>query len=176
MSASDASGGLPVRVKEETDGAVPGAASIAVLNLLRLSRLSERAGFYETALRSAEATASRLQPHPAAAPLMMSALRQIQNPPAQVILAGSPNAGNTEDLLRCVWCFSGRRPSLLRVADAASRECLAKYLPFVENIEWRDNPARAVVCRQGACREPTTEPLQLEAFLHDAENHPHEPG
>jgi uncharacterized protein YyaL (SSP411 family) len=176
MSASDVSGGLPVRVREETDGAVPSATSIAVLSLLRLSRLSERGDFYETALRSAEATASRLQPHPAAAPLMMSALRQILNPTAHVILAGSPDAGNAEELLRCVWSFAGRRPSLMRIADAASRESLAEHLPFVENIEWQDNPARAVVCRQGACREPTTESLRLEVLLHDAESHPHEPG
>ncbi|MCG6894224.1 MAG: thioredoxin domain-containing protein [Desulfobacteraceae bacterium] len=169
-SPADAAGVLPFRIKEETDGAVPGAASVALLNLFRLSRLTDRRVFAETARRSVQASASRLQRHPAAAPFVMSALRQLQNPPAHVIIAGNRSSESADALLRQVRTFFGPRPSLMRIADAGARASLAKHLPFVENIDWDASPARAYLCRQGACREPTTEADRLTAQLREIQD------
>jgi uncharacterized protein YyaL (SSP411 family) len=49
-----------LRVKEDYDGAEPSGNSVAVMNLLRLARMTNRAGFRESAERTLAAFASRL--------------------------------------------------------------------------------------------------------------------
>jgi len=57
----------------------------------------------------------------------------------------------------------------MRIAEARHRERLAGHLPFVAHFEWDASPARAHLCRQGACSDPTDDPARLSALLHETD-------
>src|SRR5208282_5540607 len=69
--ASDA--GLVMRLKEDYDGAEPSGNSVAVLNLLRLGRITGRSDFRAAAEATLAAFRERLSLTPAALPYMLAA-------------------------------------------------------------------------------------------------------
>ena len=81
---------LVLRVKEDYDGAEPSGNSVAVMNLLRLAQMTNRAAFRESAERTLAAFASRLQLAPVAIPQMLAACEFLLGEPREIILAGAP--------------------------------------------------------------------------------------
>src|SRR5271155_1742121 len=90
---------LIMRMKEDYDGAEPSGNSIAVLNLLRLARLTGRADFQESADRALAAFGSRIVAAPAGVPQMLAAYEFSISQPRQVVLVGAPREPDTSALL-----------------------------------------------------------------------------
>ena len=91
---------LVLRVKEDYDGAEPSGNSVAVMNLVRLAQMTNRAAFRESAERSLAAFASRLQLAPVAIPQMLTACEFLLGEPREIILAGALDSAEMRALLR----------------------------------------------------------------------------
>jgi len=65
---------FPMRVKEESDSALPSAGSVAAASMLRLSGLTGNMDFRETARKTIESSVSMMNRHPDFAPQMLVAL------------------------------------------------------------------------------------------------------
>jgi uncharacterized protein len=164
-SADDAEE-LLFRHKDAYDGALPSGNSVAAWNLLRLARLTGEAELEEAARRTLAAfgTAARA---PAGHTLWLLALDCALNPSFEVVIAGDPAAADTRAMLRA---FQARfLPHLVLLqrpeGDAPPIVALA---PFTLDQRSRGGKATAYVCRNQACRAPTTDVAQALANLEPA--------
>ncbi|HUP04371.1 MAG TPA: thioredoxin domain-containing protein [Bryobacteraceae bacterium] len=156
---------LIVRVKEDYDGAEPSGNSVAVMNLLRLARLWNRADFRESAERTLSAFATRLSAASFALPQMLAACELLLRAPREVVIAGERGAADTEALLRTLHSrFSPFRVTLL-VDSEATRASLAAGNPAIQAMGKVEGRAAAYVCANFACQLPVSEPGRLEALI-----------
>ncbi len=165
FSTAAGDGTLVVRIKEDYDGAEPSGNSVAVLNLLRLGQLLNRADFRSSAERALGAFAPRLAAAPVALPQMLVACEFFLAPPRQVVVAGARNGADTAALLRTLHArFMPNRVALL-VDSAETRRRLSAAIPEIESMAPADSRAAAYVCRNYACELPVSEAEKFAELL-----------
>ncbi len=158
-SADDAEE-LLFRHKEVYDGALPSGNSVAAWNLLRLGRLTGQAELEEHGRRTLTAFGSAAR-MPAAHTLYLLALDFALGPSFEVVVAGDAAAPDTQAMLAA---FRTRfLPHLVLLhRPEGDQPPIARLAPFVREQPSRAGKATAFVCRNYACRAPTTD---VEAAL-----------
>ena len=149
--------GLVLRVKEDYDGAEPSGNSVAVLNLLRLAQMTNRAAFRESAERTLAAFASRLQLAPVAIPQMLAACEFLLGEPREIILAGARDSAEMRALLRELHTRFVPNRVVLLVDSPEARRALAAGIPSIESMtrRWMDVRARTFAATiLASCRFP----------------------
>jgi hypothetical protein len=152
---------LVMRMKEDYDGAEPSGNSIAVLNLLRLARLTGRTEFQDSANRALAAFGPRVVAAPVGLPQMLAAYEFSLSPPRQVVIVGDPRKPDTRALLRALDFRFLPNSVVLLLNSEASRRFLAAHLPALESMTALGGKATAYVCENYTCKLPTTD---LESF------------
>jgi uncharacterized protein YyaL (SSP411 family) len=148
---------LLVRLKEQHDGAEPSGNAVSVMNLLRLSEITDNAGLREKAERTLAAFSATLGTHPVAMPHMASALARSLSAPKQIVLAGEPRDPALRVLQAEVYArYLPDRVLLFADGGTGQRE-LSRYLPFLDGVTTIDRKPAAYVCEHYACRLPTTD-------------------
>jgi uncharacterized protein YyaL (SSP411 family) len=154
-----------LRLKEDYDGAEPAASSVSVLNLLTLVHLQSSGD----ALAKAERTLARYGPRIGAAaravPMMLCALSAWHAGYTQVVIAGTRTAADTAALRAEAARHYLPFAVVIPVEPGAGPRALGSMMPFVASMTPRDGRAAAYVCREFTCRQPVTDPRQLEAEL-----------
>jgi hypothetical protein len=152
-----------VRMKEDYDGAEPTASSVAVMNLLTLSHLSEEhaaawTGKIEKTLRL---FAQRLEQAGRAVPMMAAALSAYAAGPQQIVVIGDGDAaGLTKTLANRYLPFA----TTLSLTEQR-RDRIGAALPLVASMKRVDGRAAAYVCRNFTCGAPATSVEELEQAL-----------
>jgi uncharacterized protein len=156
---------LVMRPKDDYDGAEPSGNSVALLNILRLARMTGAGDFDDAANRTMNAFASRLGSAPAALPQMLAACEFYLGEPREIVIAGERNAADTVALAREVFLRfdPGRVLMLVDSPETASR--LAGGHPALASIVKVGGKAAAYVCRNYACQMPVSEPEKLAELL-----------
>ena len=155
-STSDDAEELLVRQKEIYDGAVPSANSVAMLNLLRLGRMSADPDLERKAARIDRAFSQGVRQAPAAHTQLLVAVDFARGPSYEVVIAGQSDAQDVRDMLRglrtqfvpnkvVLFRPDGESPEIARVAE------FTQYQPSIEG------QATAYVCRNYNCEFPTTD-------------------
>jgi len=162
-TAGDAA--LVMRMKEDYDGAEPSGNSVAVMNLLRLAQMIDRQDLREIANKAFLALASRLQNGQVGVPQLMVAYQFSLSKPKQIILVGDVSAADTQELLRVLHGRFVPEKIVMLVADDASRETLAGYLPVVETMTRLHGKASAYVCENYTCKLPTADAAKFAELL-----------
>ena len=165
MTRSDPDSDLILRVKEDLDDALPSAGSVACLNLIRLSALSDRQGFFDAAEKTLLAAQSRIAKIPSAAPQMLVALGMGVKKPIQVIIAGDPDEAGAKQLIQSVRSVFIPGRTIMVVNGAKNRERLARRLPFISFVRKVNDAATAYVCINRTCTQPITDPDALVKLL-----------
>jgi len=154
---ADDSEELLVRHKESYDGAVPSGNSVAMLVLLRLGRMTARPELEEKAEAVGRAFAGGVARAPVAHTQMMVAVDVAVGPSHEIVIVGKPGAEDTEAMLAALRTrFLPRKVVLFRPAGEA-KPPIAELAPFVEAQKALGGAATAYVCRNYACRQPTTD-------------------
>jgi uncharacterized protein YyaL (SSP411 family) len=156
---------LPLRMKNDHDGAELSGNSIATTNLLVLGALLDRADLRERAERTLALFAARLEESPVAMPLMLVAMAQAAAAPRHVVIAGRLQAPDTRALRRE---FDRRYlpDDLLLLADPADAAgALARLAPWTAAMAPIGGAATAYVCMDYACTLPTTRADEFAARL-----------
>ncbi|MCA1559156.1 MAG: thioredoxin domain-containing protein [Acidobacteria bacterium] len=165
FSTSGDDSSVLLRLKEDYDGAEPAASSISVLNLLTLAHLQSSSD----ALAKSERTLARYGPRIGAAaralPMMLCALSAWHAGYTQVVIAGTRNAADTAALHAEAARHYLPFGLVVPVEPGASQRTLGSLMPFLASMTPRDGRAAAYVCREFACRQPVTDPRELEAEL-----------
>jgi hypothetical protein len=147
---------LPVRPKELYDGALPSANSMALTNLLWLSRLSGNTRFAEKAQALVRAFAGTVARQPSAFTLFLCGLDFALQPGKDIVVAGDPSADDTRRLLAALnRGFAPNRLAQLKSGDNAAR--LAQFARYTDGLELVRGRTAAHMCEGSACRESVTD-------------------
>ena len=147
---------VPVRMKEDYDGAEPSANSIAALNLLRLGRMLHEGSLEEKARKILAAHAEQMEHMPSAVPQMLVALDLALAPPAQAVIAGS--RGESRHLLLEVSQTFRPRTAKILLDSVEAVEFFSKRSPAVRAMGPIDGKPALYECENFSCRALVTSP------------------
>ena len=163
LTADDAEA-LLARQKEFYDGAIPSANSVAMLNLLRLERVTADSDLAERAAAIGKTFGGGVQANPAGFTQMLVGVDFGIGPSHEVVIVGELGAEDTTALVTAL-----RQPLvpnkvvLLRPpGDAPPITQLAEYTQFHYAL---DGKATAYVCQNFECELPTTDVATMLELL-----------
>lgn len=149
---------LLVRSKEVYDGAVPSGNSVALLNLLRLARLTGRHELDQRAHDLLTACTAQLAAGPSSHCLTLCGVDYSVGPAAEVVLAGERQA--LQPMLQAL--RAQFRPNMVVLVRDDETDQVA---PFAAMHTALDGQPTAYVCHQQRCAPPTTDVAEMMALL-----------
>jgi uncharacterized protein YyaL (SSP411 family) len=156
---------LFIRKKETFDGAIPSSNSVALLNLLRLSRLTGKSEFETMADKLIEAMAVDVEEQPTAYTFFLSSLDFALGPTFEAVVCGGRHAQDTLKMLeRLMTEYLPNRVTLF-LPDGEKDSIIKKIAPFTANQTGQEGKATVYVCRNHSCLRPTTDPSEMLALL-----------
>ncbi len=167
FTAEDAEG-LLIRPKEIYDGAIPSGNSVALLNNLRLSRLTGDAELDKKGQAIADAFSRTIERAPSGYTQFISSLDFAMSDGYEVVIAGDADSADTKAMLHSLNSqFLPNAVVILRTKDnAAVISKLAPYSRFHASI---DGKATAYVCRNFSCNLPTTDIKQMLQYMNQGD-------
>ncbi|HEV8633005.1 MAG TPA: thioredoxin domain-containing protein [Chloroflexota bacterium] len=151
------------RPKDLYDSATPSANAVAADVLLRLALLTGETAYHDRAVRSLEAIAPVAARAPQAFGRWLCAVDFALGQPVEIAIVGDPGAEATAELLRAV---RGRFvPNKVVALRAPGDEEAAGAVPLLAGRDQLDGRPAAYVCRNFACRAPTSDPDELARQL-----------
>ncbi|MFZ2196518.1 MAG: hypothetical protein WAV13_02210, partial [Thermodesulfovibrionales bacterium] len=156
-----------VRKKEIYDAAVPSGNSVAMLNLLRLGRMTGDPDLEEKAVKTGCAFANTVVEYPAAYTQLMVAVDFATGSPCEIVIAGDSQAEDTKALLQALRSeFLPNIVVLLRPSEQKSPD-IDRISGFTESCGSPDGKARAYICRDRNCQLPTSDISRMLEMLND---------
>jgi uncharacterized protein len=165
FSTAEGDSSLVLRMKDDYDGAEPSGNAIALLDLLRLAHVTDRADFRDAAERTLRALGPKMTGQPVAVPQMLVALDYSEAKRREVVIAGDRDAESTRAFLRS---FRGRflpHSILLLIDSDQTRRDLAQFFPAAEATREIDGRPTAYVCENYACQLPTNQLSKFDELL-----------
>jgi uncharacterized protein len=141
--------------KEIYDGASPSGNSVAMLNLLRLSRLNGNTIYKEMASRVSKTFSAEVKESPSAHTFLLLGVEFVVGPAYNVTLVGDPSEEGMANLRKAL-------RELYLPNTVVSLKPAGKASLGYEQIEGK---ATAYVCRDRTCLPPTNKPLKMLKLL-----------
>ncbi len=152
------------RQKQFRDGARPSANSVALWNLLRLGRITAREELEKKARRIFSAAPGRYTQRPSSLAMMMVGVDFDVGPAFEVVIAGDPQAEDTQKMLRHLReLYVPRKVVLLR--PKGDRPDISEIASYTGPQKPKDGRATAYVCQNYACELPTTSVEKMKKLL-----------
>ena len=162
---ANASERLLVRQRNDTDGALPSAGSVAALDLLRLGRMLQNTGYETKALKLLSSNAHLAETNPLAFTFLLSAVDFQLGPSFEVVIAGKRGSADTEQMAAYLrGTFLPNKIVLFRPAEEQKPQ-IARLAPFTAAQQAVEGKATAYVCRDHACELPVTDVREMLRLL-----------
>lgn len=156
-SSADDGEKLPLRQKEVYDGAIPSGNSAAMINLLRLSRITSNPELEDKAFRTGRHFSLDVSRTPSAFSLMMTAVDLAIGPSYEVVLAGSLEAEDTQAMLSALRSEFLPNAVILFIPSDRDASDILRLVPFASKMKTIKNKATVYVCQDFTCQQPTTD-------------------
>ncbi|NP_659076.2 spermatogenesis-associated protein 20 [Mus musculus] len=156
---------LPLRLKDDQDGAEPSANSVSAHNLLRLHSFTGHKDWMDKCVCLLTAFSERMRRVPVALPEMVRTLSAQQQTLKQIVICGDPQAKDTKALLQCVHSIYVPNKVLI-LADGDPSSFLSRQLPFLSSLRRVEDRATVYIFENQACSMPITDPCELRKLLH----------
>ncbi len=148
---------LLTRQKEIYDSAVPSGNSVAMLNLLRLSRMTGDHDLDKRASRIGSAFSGSVNRVASAHTFLMTALDFGFGPSYEVVITGDPEGEDTKEMIRALRRqFAPNKVVLFRPSNEET-PMIIDIANFVKYQAPVNGKATAYVCLNYACKSPTNE-------------------
>ncbi len=149
------------RIKESTDSALPSSNSIAMHNLIRLSRLTGNHVYEEKAARISSLFSGKVKDAAPAYPVLLTSLDFALSPSQEVVIVGHPGTADTEKMLKVLRKNYSPNTVVLFKPVKEKSPPIVKYAGFVEFMSAINGQATAYVCTNFKCNFPTTDPVKM---------------
>lgn len=156
---------LLVRRKEIYDGAVPSGNSVAMLNLLRLSRLTGNHEYEELADKIGRAFSVQVSRQPSAYAMLMTSLYFGIGPAYEVVVVGDPDTQDTLEMLKALRSRFMPSKVVILVDSGEATPAIFRLAEFTKNLSAIGGSATAYVCKNQSCDLPTTEAAKMLDLL-----------
>ncbi|MDZ7715942.1 MAG: thioredoxin domain-containing protein [Balneolaceae bacterium] len=144
------------RTKEVYDGALPSGNSIAMLNLLRLGRITGNTDWEQKADSMNKLFSSQVSQAPTGFGQLLQALDFELGISYEVTIAGKKAASDTQKMLKTLYhSFSPNKVVVLNDPDDSE---INKLAPYTKNQAMKNGKATAYVCENYSCKAPTNDP------------------
>jgi len=154
-----------VRKKEIYDGAIPSGNSVAMLNLLRLGRMTAKSDLEEKAAKIGLAFSRSVKQSPSAHTQLMVALDFGIGPCYEVVIAGQAQAADTKAMVQALRTrFLPNKVVLLNPSEQKSSK-IAQLAEFTRSQSSIGGAATAYVCLNHNCNLPTTDMNKMLELL-----------
>jgi uncharacterized protein YyaL (SSP411 family) len=155
---------LLVRRKEAYDGAVPSGNSVAMLNMLRLARLTANPNLEERASAVSRAFSGSVARSPAGFTQFLSAVDFAAGPAFEVVIAGKADGADTHAMLEALRAAYIPN-SVILLRPEGDEGAITEIAEFTRSQTGVDGKATAFVCRNFSCELPTTDPARMLELL-----------
>ncbi len=146
---SDNAENILIRKKDIYDGAIPSGNSVAMLNLIRLSRITADPELERKAEAIGQAFSRPVGQAPAGYTMLMSALDFTFGPSSEVVIAGVLQADDTMDMLKALRKeFIPNKVVIFR-PDGESE--ITRISDYTKDLSSKGGKATAYVCRNFSC-------------------------
>lgn len=144
---------LIAQTKEIYDGATPSGNSVALLNVLRLGRMTGNRDLEKIAEQLIETFGETIRQYPSGYTQFLCSLDFALGPTKEIVIAGEPDQKDTKQILMEIGKhFLPRKVLLLHSQKDSSLEQIAQFVREQKPI---DNKATAYICESYACKAPT---------------------
>ncbi len=164
MLTADDSERLLYRAQNNYDGAIPAAASVAFINMLRLFAITGDPSLNAATDRIAGGFSEDLLRAPASHSMFLAGLDWALGPSMEIVIVGDPSAPDTMAMLSTVNGIYSPNKVVLLKGKPFSEE-LTKLAPFTENQRMKDNKATAYVCIHNTCSFPVNDVDKLGVLI-----------
>lgn len=148
---------LLVRSKEIYDGAVPSANSVALSNLIKLSRITALTKYEDYAHMISKAFAGDISRMPSVYTQFLCGYDYSTSPSIEILVAGKRDSKDTKEMISAInSCFIPNKIVLFLPADE-NNNSIYKLAPYTKKYKMLDGKATAFVCRDYECSIPTTD-------------------
>jgi uncharacterized protein len=158
---------LLLRQKDVYDGALPSGNSIAMLNLLRLARMTGDTDLEERAHKLGRAVSGAVDRFPAGHTQLLSALSFAMGPSKEVVLVGALGSPEVQEMREAIRSrFIPEAVVLVRqVGGHEEGPPIEELAPFLSTYGVGEEKAQAYVCSHNACILPTSDPQHMLELL-----------
>ncbi|MBI5968774.1 MAG: thioredoxin domain-containing protein, partial [Deltaproteobacteria bacterium] len=156
---------LITREKEIYDGAAPSGNSVALLNLLRLARITGETVWEETAERLLRVFAATVQGFAMGYTQFLNGLDWVVGPAREMVIAGDPEHPTSQVMVRALHQAFLPNKVLLFKPPGPEGERLERMAPFVREMAPAPDGPQVYICEQYTCHRPLTAFSELQAFL-----------
>lgn len=150
-----------VKTKEDYDSAEPTGNSIVIMNLQRLSQLTEDKELFDKAENSLKLFSNKMTNQPFAMPQMLCALDFYLHKPKQIIIAGKYESDTTHEMIREVH----KRFIPNKILIYANPKKRNDLIPYLDKVIKPSDKTLAYVCENYTCRLPVSSVEELRKLL-----------
>ncbi len=149
--------------KEFHDGAIPSGNSIALLNLIRLARITGKIHYEERAEALKRAFSSHIEGTSSQNTMFLVALDFILGQTYEIVVVGNLRSKVTKNILQVIRTrFIPNKVILIKKENDTSLENLAEYTKGMKTI---DGKTTVYVCKNFSCNYPTTDLKKVLTYL-----------
>jgi uncharacterized protein YyaL (SSP411 family) len=166
LTASDGEHIL-VRHKEVYDGALPSGNSVALLNLLRLSRITANKDYAAKAEKIVKAFSADIKGYPAGHAQFMVGLNFALHLNYEIVIVGQPNSSDTLKMLAALQnrYLPDAVVIFIPTDDPKAASEIIGLAPYTRTMKALNNRSTAYVCQDFVCKLPTNDVNQMLANL-----------
>lgn len=163
LSADDGES-LLIRQKEIYDGAIPSGNSIAMLNLLKIARITGNIDLEKMAANIGKTFHKDVAKAPMSHTMLMCGIDFAEGPSYEIVLTGTPESGDTGKFLDVIYKKYLPNKVVLFKPDDESQD-ITKIAGYTSDQKSVDNKLTVYVCVNFSCKKPVTEAEELKELL-----------
>ena len=153
------------RQKYIYDGATPSGNSIALLNLIKLSRITGNSGFEEKAFAMLRTFLPEVKKSPEAYTQFISSFDYIASHSFEIVVAGDITLSQTQKILKAINSTFVPNKVVILKSNKGPESQIKEFPDFIKNLEMINNRPTVYVCSNYSCKMPTNDIDQMLNLL-----------
>ena len=154
------------KAKEIYDGAIPSGNSVAILDLLRVGRITMDEAVEAKAAKALEVFSGALTRFPSGYPQMLIALDFLLGPSREIVLAGKAGDPGWDKMFKILYRpFVPNKVMAFHPADGDDAKAIEALVPFIKNQVALEGKPTVYLCENYHCKLPVTDPAELAKIL-----------
>ena len=154
---------LIVRQKEIYDGAIPSGNSVALLNLMKIGRITGNSNLEDKAFKIAGYFSDQINKMPSAFTQSLVGLEYAMGESLEIVIVGERNDKTAIEIM--VYLSRAFIPNKIILLKEPSDTELKNIAPFTEQQIQIDGKTTVYICRHYTCEKPITSLEEVKALL-----------
>lgn len=151
------------RKKEIYDGAMPSSNSVAMMNLLRLGRITGNTEWEQMAEKSQQLFAKEISNAPTGFGAALQSVDFASGISQEIIITGNKNDSNTQSMVSSLQ--SRFLPRAIVLLNDPADDQIRELAPYLSDFNMKHDKTTAYVCQNYSCELPTTDPDQMMELI-----------